>query len=82
MGEFVLLELRIYIQKDLEKTGVPLWHSKLSIWHCHCNMLLWHKFDPWPGNLQCHQYRKIYRNQKNQDLKETRWAFADTQHME
>lgn len=35
--------------------GVPLWCSRLRIWHYHCNGLghCCSRFSPWPGNLHC-----------------------------
>ena len=31
--------------------GVFLWWSGLRIQRCHCRLLVWHGFSPWPGNF-------------------------------
>lgn len=53
------LSLFISLKYFLE---VLLWHSRLSIWHCHCQQLgsiLCHWLDLWPGNIHiCWEWPK------------------------
>ena len=43
------------------RPGFSWWLSQLSIWHCHCSSLLWHRFDPWPWKF-CTPLGAAYKN--------------------
>ena len=51
--------------------GVPLWHSGLRTWYCHCSSsgCCCGEFHPWPRNSTCHWWGKKKKRKEKRKRK-------------